>query len=130
MADKKKPSIFDKPKEEDAGEFSEEKEGFKEPGEHSGTKEDYQEKIDEGGADADVYTEEGREELMEDDEVADWEEGFSEGETEPEKAHCAACGKVLGQDESKIVEREINHKIWNFCCDKCASAGIQHAKKR
>ncbi len=128
MADK--PSIFDKPKKEDAGEFSEEKEGFKEPGEHSGTKEEYREKINEGSADADVYTEEGREELMEDDEVAEWEEGFSEGEAEPEKAHCAACGKVLGQDESKIVEREINHKIWNFCCDKCAQAGIQHAKKK
>jgi hypothetical protein len=130
MPKKKAGTIFDKPKEEDAEEVSGEPGGFKELDEHDETPEEVKHKMHAGGAEVDVYTEEGREELMEDDEVSEWEEGFAEGETDPEKAHCAACGKVLSQDESKVVEREINHIIYNFCCDKCAAAGVQHAKKR
>ncbi|MEM2916323.1 MAG: hypothetical protein QXT19_03130 [Candidatus Woesearchaeota archaeon] len=130
MPKKKAVTIFDKPKEEDAEEISEEPEGFRELEEHPENPEEFRQKMDVGGAEIDVYTEEGREELMEDDEVAEWEEGFAEGEREPEKAHCAGCGKVLSQDESKIVEREIDHIIYNFCSDKCAKAGLQHAKKK
>ena len=127
---KKKPTIFDKPKEEDAEEISEEPMGFREHEEHEETPEEFEAKMHIGGAEVDMYTEEGREELMEDDEIADWEEGFAEGEDEPEKAHCAGCGKVLGQDKSRIVEREISHITYFFCSDRCAKAGIQHAKKK
>jgi hypothetical protein len=43
------------------------------------TKEDYEDKIVKKEADEDVYTEEGRAELEEDDEIEPWEEGFSKG---------------------------------------------------
>jgi len=127
---KKKPTIFDKPKEEDEEEITGEPEGFREHGEHEETPEEFEAKMHAGGAEVDMYTEEGREELMEEDEIADWEEGFAEGEDEPEKAHCAGCGKVLGQEKSGIVEREINHTLYFFCSDRCAKAGIRHAKKK
>ena len=130
MAKNKAGSIFDKPKKEDAEELSGEPNGYKEGDEHDETPEEMEQKMSTGEAETDVYSEEGREELMEDDEVSEWEEGFAEGEAEPEKAHCAGCGKVLGQDKSKIVEKEVKHTIYYFCCDKCASAGIQHAKKK
>ncbi|HSU72904.1 MAG TPA: hypothetical protein VLJ21_03585 [Candidatus Binatia bacterium] len=43
------------------------------------TKEDYEDKIVKKEADEDVYTEEGRADLEEDDEIEPWEEGFSKG---------------------------------------------------
>lgn len=43
------------------------------------TKEEYEDKIEKKEADEDVYTEEGREELLDDDEIEDWEQGFSKG---------------------------------------------------
>lgn len=125
---KKKESIFEKPRkapEEDEvvgepGQFRDE------PEEHES---DVEAKMRAGDAAVNVYTEEGREELMEDDEIAEWEEGFAQGEDEPELAHCAGCGKVLGQDESKLVEREIGHVRRVFCSAACADKGVRHLKK-
>jgi len=107
-----------------------EEHGFREGGEHEEAPEEVEHKMHVGGAEVDVYSEEGRVELMEDDEVAEWEEGFAKGEENSELAHCAACGKVLSQDESKVIEREIQNETHLFCSDKCASAGVQHGKKK
>ncbi len=128
---KKKESIFEKPKKavEDE-EIAEEPEGFKEHEEHDETVDELEHKMHIGGKEIDVYTEEGREELLEEDEVGTWEEGFSRGEDEPELAHCAQCGKVLSQDQSRLAEREIDHTPYVFCSTVCANSGINHAKKK
>lgn len=51
------------------------------------TKEEYEDKIEKKEADEDIYTEEGREELIEDDEIDDVEEGFSKGAAPDRKKH-------------------------------------------
>ena len=51
------------------------------------TKEEYEDKIEKKETDADVYTEEGREELIDDDEIDDLEEGFSKGAAPDKKKH-------------------------------------------
>jgi hypothetical protein len=51
------------------------------------TKEEYADKIEKKEADEDVYTEEGREELIDDDEIDDLEEGFSKGAAPDKKKH-------------------------------------------
>jgi len=50
------------------------------------TKEEYRTKIEAGEAEEDVYTDEGRAELEEDDEIEPWEEGFSKG-AQPDRHH-------------------------------------------
>jgi endogenous inhibitor of DNA gyrase (YacG/DUF329 family) len=122
MPEKKKP--------DDSEEFVGEENGFREGGEHEELPEEVEHRMHVGGAEVDVYSEEGREELMENDEVTELEEGFAKGEENPELAHCAACGKVLSQDESKIVEREVQNETRLFCSDKCAQTGVQHGKKK
>jgi len=127
--EKKKESVFEKRKTDDE-EISDEPMGFKEGDEHDETPEEVKVKMHVGGKEVDTYTEEGREELLEDDEVSAGEEGFAEGEEEAEKAHCAGCGKVLGQDKKTIIEKEFDHVIVLFCSETCAKAGRQHGKKR
>ncbi len=79
--------------------------------------EDLAEDIKSGKKDADIYSEEGREELMDDDEISDVEEGFSQGaEGGGSKAKCAECGKILRE---KIVEKKIGSKMFRFCSNKC-----------
>jgi hypothetical protein len=124
---KNKESVFEKRKTDD-GDISEEKDT--EGDEHDETPEEVESDMSTGKKDADTYTEEGREELLEDDEVSPAEEGFAEGEEEAEKAHCAGCGKVLSQDKKTLIEKEFDHKIVLFCSDQCAKAGRQHGKKK
>ena len=50
------------------------------------SKEDYEDKMKKSEKEEDVYTEEGRELLEEDDEIEDWEAGFSKG-AQPDKHH-------------------------------------------
>ena len=70
------------------------------------------------GRDADVYTDEGLEELEEDDEIAPWEEGFMEGaKGGGQGAKCRRCGKILIDD---FIERQIGTSIYRFCSEKCA----------
>ena len=126
MPKKQKETIFEKPKQDDE-EMVGEQEGFREHEEHP---DEIEHTMRVGGAEVDVYTEEGREELKDDDEVADWEEGFSKGEDDPELAHCAHCGKVLGQDQSSVIERESDHVTYLFCSAACADKGVKHGKKR
>lgn len=121
---KKKGSIFEKDKE---SEFKDEPEEFLESEEHAGTHEEAEIKIHVGDKEADVYTEEGREELTVDEgQIAPWEEGFAAGaEDKGEGAACAHCGKGLGDREENIIEREYKGKLMLFCSEKCAKAGPQ-----
>jgi len=66
----------------------------------------------------DVYSREGREELVENDELSPEEAGFMEGaELDGQHAKCRKCGKILFDD---IVETEIDTEIHRFCSQKCA----------
>ena len=67
-----------------------------------------------------VYSEEGRDSLVEDDEMEPWEQGFMEGaEDDGQGAKCRKCGKVLIGPDS-IVEREIDGEVYRFCSEECA----------
>ena len=71
--------------------------------------------------DKDIYGEEGREELIEDeDEITNIEEGFMKGYDEEEKlSECCNCGKVLVKEE--VVEEEFDGVVYRFCSPECAS---------
>ncbi len=80
--------------------------------------EEEREKIEEGKMDEDVYSEEGREELEEDEEIKPEEEGFMQGYEEDAKmTMCPTCGKILGEE---VVEKEIKGEIYRFCSEHCA----------
>jgi len=124
----KKGSIFEKPK-ADEEEAVGEPEGFLEGDEHSDSHAEHSLKIRVGDQEEDVYTQEGREEMEESDEIAPWEEGFAEGAEGSEGAVCANCNKILGDREESVIEREIKGKLILFCSEKCAKAGAKGKKE-
>jgi hypothetical protein len=66
----------------------------------------------------DIYSEGGREELVEDDEIEPWEQGFMQGaEGGGQGAKCRKCGKPLVDD---VVEKEIDGENYRFCSEECA----------
>ena len=78
----------------------------------------------------DLYSEEGREEAIEDDEMEPWEEGFMEGaESEGQNAKCRKCGKLLTLEDT--VEIEVNGHLYWFCSEEHAEEyGAEHRKKK
>lgn len=98
-------------------------EEFSEPEEHEAAAEDIEADMNIGEKEADMYTEEGREQAREADETADWEEGFEEGAAQGgQEGVCALCGKPLSLDKKKNFIREISHKRVAFC-------NVDHAMK-
>ena len=67
-----------------------------------------------------IYSEEGREDMLENDEIDAFEEGFMRGaDMDGQSAKCRKCGRMLIKKE-EIVERNIDDKdIW-FCSEECA----------
>jgi len=62
-----------------------------------------------------VYTEEGRESLVENDEISPLEEGFMEGaEDGGQEGKCRLCGEPLG-DAENVFEREVKGSLERFC---------------
>ena len=97
-----------------------------EPEEHEENSEELVQGMHTGEKQQDVYTAEGREELLEADEISDVEEAFGEGAAgRGQHGSCEHCGKPLGQ-RNEVVEREIGEQIYFFCSESCAS---KHAKK-
>lgn len=77
--------------------------------------------------DEDIYSEEGREDLVEDDEISPTEEGFMEGaEGDGQGAKCRKCGKVLMGD---FIERKVDDEIYRFCSDECADKYVEEKEK-
>lgn len=75
-----------------------------------------------GESDEEPYDEEGREALREDDEMADWEEGFMEGATgKGSHAACARCGRPL-PPKDKVVEKMVDGEVEFYCSDRCANS--------
>ncbi|MBR9692214.1 hypothetical protein GOV06_05520 [Candidatus Woesearchaeota archaeon] len=89
-----------------------EEQGIKKPE----TSEEIEQGMEEGKKEENVYSEEGREKLAEDDEIEPFEEGFMEGaEGRGKKNSCAECGAQIAEDDENIVEREINGEVKVFC---------------
>ena len=90
--------------------------------EHTERPEVVEQKMHTGEKEVNVYSEEGREELMEEDGINTAEEGFAQGaENAGELGVCATCKKILGDDKEQIIERELNNEKVFFCSDECAS---------
>jgi ribosomal protein L24E len=126
---KKKGSIFDKPKDEE--ELIGEPNEFLESEEHPETPDNFTIKLQVGDKETDIYTEEGREELEENEgEIAPWEEGFAAGAEGTEGGHCAHCHKPLGDREEGVIEKKRKgEETLFFCSEKCASAGAIKKKE-
>jgi hypothetical protein len=87
-------------------------------------------KMEEGELESDVYSEAGREKEVEDDEIADWEEGFAKGaESGGKDAKCRFCGKILKEKED-VVERRIEGKLCFFCSDDHVKQYMKKQKKK
>lgn len=81
----------------------------------------------EGDEGDNIYTEEGREEQLEDDEIDDIEQGFMQGYEQGDKlAKCALCRKIL---TDRYVEEEIDGEIHHFCCENHAELFIKKLQK-
>tara|TARA_Y100000310_G_C20236269_1_gene602548 strand:+ start:129 stop:434 length:306 start_codon:yes stop_codon:yes gene_type:complete len=77
-------------------------------------KEEREAEMEHGERDETTETEEGREKLVEDDEIEPWEAGFSEGASdEGQLAKDALTGEPLMGVED-VVEIEINGKKYRF----------------
>jgi len=88
-----------------------------------------EDEFEEGKFEEDVYTEKGREELIENDEISDAEEGFVQGFEEEEKlVECANCKKILVTED--FVEKNIDEDIIRFCSDECAEEYVLSRKKK
>ena len=74
--------------------------------------------VEHSTAEEDVYSGEGRNDLVEDDEISAEEEGFMEGaEDDGQNAKCAKCGKLL--KKQNLVEKEIEGEVKWFCSEQC-----------
>lgn len=109
-----------KPKFEKEEEHKRPDEDFAEESDESS--DELKEEMDSGEREADVYSEAGREDLVEADELEPDEEGFMEGaEEKGELGHCATCHKVLDTDDKEnVIERRIKGDIVWFCSENCA----------
>ena len=84
------------------------------------TSEEHELAIDLGDEDEDVYTEEGRKKLEEDDEIAPWEEGLMEGAAGlGQLGKDALTGKPL-MDTDEVIEMELDGQLYRFVSEKNA----------
>ena len=77
--------------------------------------EDHEEFEEDEDEDDSLYSEEGREDSIEDDEIDGVEEGFMQGYGSGDRlTKCALCHKLLTDD---FVEEEIKDELYRFCSD-------------
>lgn len=110
--------------------YDSERDEFLEPTEHRETPEELELKMHVGERTYDAYTEEGREELAEEDGMAPWEQGFAQGAAgRGSGGVCAHCGKPLAvlQDAEPVLEQAYGERILFFCSPACAR---KHSRKR
>lgn len=93
------------------------------------TSEEVKEEMEEGTRDEEVYSEEGREKLEEDDEISPEEAGFMEGaEGLGQDAKDALTGEPL-MDDDRVFEREINGKRYRFASEENADKFAKKLEK-
>ena len=84
------------------------------------TSEEKSEEMEHGEKNEDVYTEEGREKLVEDGEISPEEEGFMEGAAQAgQLGKDALTGEPL-MDVEDVVETEIDGKVYRFVSEENA----------
>ena len=84
------------------------------------TSEEKSEDMEHGEKDEDVYSEEGREKLVEDGEISPEEEGFMEGAAQAgQLGKDALTGEPL-MDVEDVVETEIDGKVYRFVSEENA----------
>lgn len=84
------------------------------------TSEDHELAIDLGDEDEDIYTEEGRKKLEENDEIEPWEEGVMEGAVGiGQLGKDALTGKPL-MDTDEVIEMELDGQLYRFVSEKNA----------
>jgi hypothetical protein len=75
-----------------------------------------------------VYSSEGREKLVEEDEMSPWEAAFMEGaEGEGQNAKCRTCGKMLDREHA-VIEKVIEGELYKFCSDECVEKHERSSK--
>ena len=83
--------------------------------------------MDEGSIDEDIYSEEGLEELEENDEINEVEEGFCKGyKNKDNPGECGYCHQVLTEEDFREIELE--EKIYRFCCQDCCDEYLKKKK--
>tara|TARA_Y100000310_G_C20011147_1_gene502998 strand:- start:10 stop:384 length:375 start_codon:yes stop_codon:yes gene_type:complete len=83
-------------------------------------KDQLKDEITEGEHEADPLTSEGREALVENDEMEPWEAGFAEGAShEGQLSKDALTGEPL-MEVDDVVEAEINGRIYRFASEENA----------
>ena|SRR3989344_7322153 len=84
------------------------------------TSEEHELAMEHGDEDEDIYTEEGRKKLEEDDEIAPWEEGLMEGASGlGQLGKDALSGKPI-IDADEVIEMELDGKLYRFVSTKNA----------
>lgn len=79
--------------------------------------------------DKDIYSEEGREKLVEAGEISPEEEGFMQGASGVgQGAKCRRCGKILG-DYKDVFEQEVDGEVYRFCSKHCADENLKEKQK-
>jgi len=94
------------------------------------TSEEHELAMDLGDEDEDVYTEEGRKKLQEDDELEPWEEGVLEGAVGlGQLGKDALTGKPL-MDTDEVIEMELDGQLYRFTSEKNAEKFREKALKK
>ncbi|PIN74210.1 hypothetical protein COV20_01185 [Candidatus Woesearchaeota archaeon CG10_big_fil_rev_8_21_14_0_10_45_16] len=94
------------------------------------TSEEKQDAMEHGDEDEDIYSDEGREKLEEDDEIDTWEEGFMEGASQAgQLGKDALTGEPL-MDVEDVVEAKINGKTYRFVNEENARKFRQKMEKK
>ena len=65
----------------------------------------------------DIYSDEQREEQLEEDEISPAEAAFVEGYESPNMIQCKNCGK--NSELEKMIEKKIDGETYWFCSKKC-----------
>ena len=66
-----------------------------------------------------IYSDEGREDLLDNDEIEPFEEGFMKGaEMDGQNAKCRKCGRILVNMDD-VIEKEVDEKVMWFCSEQC-----------
>ncbi|MBI2112404.1 hypothetical protein HYT52_02625 [Candidatus Woesearchaeota archaeon] len=94
------------------------------------TTDELTEEMESGELDEDLETEEGRELLVDDDEISPEEAGFSEGASEEgQLAKDALTGEpLMGADN--VIELEMNGKLYRFVSQKNAQKFKEKYRKK
>ena len=100
---------------------------------HKDTKDEKRLHMKTGEDDEDIYDDEGRQALKDDDEIETWEEGFIAGASGAgQLGKDALTGKpLMGADE--VIELELEGRVYRFVSEKNAEAfkkKYQQAKKK